>query len=66
MSKKVSFHNYVIVKTISTICPNYTNCHNKNCEYEHPQDTIYHETIFSKEEKTVKLLKSTKQQCPEK
>lgn len=50
MSKKVSFNKYVIVKTISTICPNYTNCHNKNCEYEHPQDTIYHETVFSKEE----------------
>jgi hypothetical protein len=60
----VTFNEDVIVKTIGTICPNGTNCHDKNCKKEHSQDTLYYEKLNSEKKKEVKLLKSTKKQCP--
>lgn len=71
MSKQVSFNKLAFVKTIKTICPNGANCHNKNCQNDHPQDTIYGESLSSadsdkkKQVKPVKLMKSSKIQCPE-
>ena len=64
LKMSVTFNEDVIVKTIGTICPNGTNCHDKNCKKEHSQDTLYYEKLNSEKKKEVKLLKSTKKQCP--
>lgn len=54
MSKKVSFYESAIVKTISEICPKGTYCHNEECKYEHPKDTIRRESLNNSNKKKVK------------
>jgi len=66
MSKHVTFYEDAIVKTIGTICPNGTNCHDTGCKKEHLKDTVFRVPLKSsekKKKKEVEVLKSTKKQC---
>jgi hypothetical protein len=60
----VRFNEDVIVKTIGTICPNGTNCHDKNCKKEHPQDTLFCEKLNSEKKKCPNGEKCKKSGCP--
>ncbi len=66
MSKHVTFYEDAIVKTISIICSNGTNCHDTGCNKEHLKDTVFRVPLNSekKKKKEVEVLKSTKKQCP--